>query len=197
MFRICQGWLIYEITGSPWSLGLVGAANAIPAIFFNLFGGVFADRWDKRKLIITTQLTTGSLIFLLATLTLLGWVESWHVLAVAFLAGGVEAFDNPARQALYPHLIDRRVMMSAVAMNSSIWQGTRIVAPGIAGVLIDLINTATAMYISGMGFVGLVVVMMRLNVPPIPRVASAALSRTSKTPSNSSRSIPFSLSGLA
>jgi MFS family permease len=169
MFRICQGWLIYEITGSPWSLGLVGAANAIPAIFFNLFGGVFADRWDKRRLIISTQLTTGCLIFLLATLTLFGWVESWHVLAVAFLAGGVEAFDNPARQALYPHLIDRRVMMSAVAMNSSIWQGTRIVAPGIAGVLIDLINTETAMYISGMGFVVLVVVMARLNVPPIPR----------------------------
>ena len=169
MFRVCQGWLIYEITGSPWSLGLVGAANAIPAIFFNLFGGVFADRWDKRRLIISTQLTTGLLIFLLATLTLMGQVESWHVLAVAFLAGGVEAFDNPARQALYPHLIDRRVMMSAVAMNSSIWQGTRIVAPGIAGVLIDLINTEAAMYISGLGFVVLVVVMMRLHVPPIPR----------------------------
>ncbi|MEC9287027.1 MAG: MFS transporter [Chloroflexota bacterium] len=169
MFRVCQGWLIYEITGSPWSLGLVGAANAIPAIFFNLFGGVFADRWDKRRLIISTQLTTGGLIFILATLTMLGWVESWHVLAVAFLAGGVEAFDNPARQALYPHLINRRVMMSAVAMNSSIWQGTRIVAPGIAGILIDLINTETAMYISGMGFVVLVAVMARLNVPPIPR----------------------------
>jgi hypothetical protein len=141
MFRVGQGWLIYEITGSPWSLGLVGAANAIPAIFFNLFGGVFADRLDKRRLIIATQLTTGSLIFLLATLTLLGWVETWHVLAIALLAGGVEAFDNPARQALYPHLIDRKVMMSAVAMNSVIWQGTRIIAPGIAGILIDLINT--------------------------------------------------------
>ena len=171
MFRVGQGWLIYEITGNPWSLGLVGAANAIPAIFLNLFGGVFADRLDKRRLIIFTQLTTGSLIFLLATLTLVGAVESWHVLVVALLAGGVEAFDNPARQALYPHLIDRKVMMSAVAMNSVIWQGTRIVAPGIAGVLIDLINTESALYISGMGFVVLAVVMARLKVPPIPRGA--------------------------
>ena len=171
MFRVGQGWLIYEITGNPWSLGLVGAANAIPAIFLNLFGGVFADRLDKRRLIIFTQLTTGSLIFLLATLTLVGAVESWHVLVVALLAGGVEAFDNPARQALYPHLIDRKVMMSAVAMNSVIWQGTRIVAPGIAGVLIDLINTESALYISGMGFVLLAVVMARLKVPPIPRGA--------------------------
>jgi MFS family permease len=171
MFRVGQGWLIYEITGSPWSLGLVGAANAIPAIFFNLFGGVFADRLDKRRLIIATQLTTGSLIFLLATLTLLGWVETWHVLAIALLAGGVEAFDNPARQALYPHLIDRKVMMSAVAMNSVIWQGTRIIAPGIAGILIDLINTESAMYIAGSGFVVLAVVMARLEIPPIPRGA--------------------------
>ena len=163
--------MIYEITGSPWSLGLVGAANAIPAIFFNLFGGVFADRLDKRLLIICTQLTTASLIFLLATLTLLGWVESWHVLLIALLAGGVEAFDNPARQALYPHLIDRKAMMSAVAMNSTIWQGTRIIAPGIAGILIDLINTGSALCIAGMGFVVLAVVMARLKIPTIPRGA--------------------------
>ncbi len=169
MFRVGQGWLIYEITGSPWSLGLIGAANAIPAIFFNLFGGVFADRLDKRHLIISTQIITGSLIFILATLTLFGQVEAWHVVLVALLAGGVEAFDNPARQALYPHLIDRKVMMSAVAMNSTIWQGTRIIAPGIAGILIDLINTETALYISGAGFVVLAVVMGRLKIPPIPR----------------------------
>ena len=169
MFRVAQGWLIYEITGSPWSLGLIGAANAIPAIFFNLFGGVFADRLDKRRLIISTQIITGSLIFILATLTLFGQVEAWHVMLVALLAGGVEAFDNPARQALYPHLIDRKVMMSAVAMNSTIWQGTRIIAPGIAGILIDLINTESALYISGSGFVVLAVVMGQLKIPPIPR----------------------------
>ena len=171
MFRVGQGWLIYLITGSVWSLGLVGAANAIPAIFFNLFGGVFADRLDKRRLIMFTQLATGGLIFILATLTLLDRVESWHVLLIAFLAGGVEAFDNPARQALYPHLIDRSVMMSAVAMNSVIWQSTRIVAPAIAGILIDVINTESVLYISGMGFVVLAVVMARLKIAPIPRGA--------------------------
>ena len=171
MFRVGQGWLIYEITGSAWSLGLVGAANAIPGIFFNLFGGVFADRLDKRRLIIYTQLTTGGLVFLLATLTLLDLVEPWHVLVIAFLAGGVEAFDNPARQALYPRLIHRSVMMSAVAMNSVIWQSTRIIAPGVAGILIDLFNTESALYISGFGFVVLAVVMARLKIAPIPRGA--------------------------
>jgi len=171
MFRVGQGWLIYEITGNPWSLGFVGAANAIPAIFFNLFGGVLADRLDKRRLIMFTQLTTASLVFFLATLTLIGQVESWHILLIALLAGGVEAFDNPARQALYPHLIERKVMMSAVAMNSVIWQGTRIIAPAIAGILIDVINTESALYISGFGFIVLAVVMARLKIPAIPRGA--------------------------
>jgi MFS family permease len=87
------------------------------------------------------------------------------------LAGGVEAFDNPARQALYPHLIERKVMMSAVAMNSVIWQGTRIIAPAIAGILIDVINTESALYISGFGFIVLAVVMARLKIPAIPRGA--------------------------
>ena len=171
MFRVGQGWLIYEITGNPWSLGFVGAANAIPAIFFNLFGGVLADRLDKRRLIMFTQLTTASLVFFLATLTLIGQVESWHILLIALLAGGVEAFDNPARQALYPHLIERKVMMSAVAMNSVLWQGTRIIAPAIAGILIDVINTESALYISGFGFIVLAVVMARLKIPAIPRGA--------------------------
>jgi MFS family permease len=99
----------------------------------------------------------------------LGVVQPWHILAVAFLAGAVEAFDTPARQAIYPHLIDRKVMMSAVAMNSVIWQSTRIIAPAIAGFIIDFINTETALFISGAGFFVMSVVMFFLRIPPIPR----------------------------
>ena len=149
MFRVGQLWLIYQLTDSPWFLGYAGIANALPGMFFNLFGGVFADKLDKRILIVTTQATTASLITLLAILTLLGVVQPWHILAVAFLAGAVEAFDTPARQAIYPHLIDRKVMMSAVAMNSVIWQSTRIIAPAVAGFIIDFINTEAALFISG------------------------------------------------
>ena len=167
MFRVGQVWLIYELTGSPLSLGYVGVANAVPAIIFNLFGGVFADKLDKRLLIRTTQTITAGLIFLLATLTVMGMVQPWHILAVAFAAGAVEAFDTPARQALFPHLIDRKVMMSAVAMNSTIWQGTRIVAPAVAGLIIDLAGTAVSFYLAGVGFLTLAAVMHRLRVPPI------------------------------
>src|ERR687888_1771364 len=127
MLRFGQFWLVYQLTDSPLPLGYVGLANGVPAICLNLFGGVFADRFDQRRLIIITQSLTASLIFVLATLTLLGVVQVWHVLVIAFCAGAVESFDQPARQSLYPHLIDRKVMLSAVALNSSIRQGTRLI----------------------------------------------------------------------
>ncbi|MQG57062.1 MAG: MFS transporter [SAR202 cluster bacterium] len=164
-----QIWLTYELTGSYVKLGFVASANAIPSIALNLFGGVFADRLDKRKLIIVTQLVTASLIFLLGTLTLTGRIEVWHILAIALVSGATNAFDQPARQALYPHLIDRTVMVSAVALNSAIWQGTRIVAPTVAGVIIGAIDTAAAFYLAGSGFVVMAMVMFWLHIPKIER----------------------------
>jgi len=153
MLTFGQLWLVHELTESPLFLGFVGVATAVPAIALNLFGGVFADRLDKRRLIMVTQALSALIIFLLATLTVLELVEVWHVLAIAFVTGAVNAFDQPARQALYPHLIDRKVMMSAVAMNSSIWQGTRIAAPAAAGIIIAVTGTAMTFFLAGLGFI--------------------------------------------
>ncbi|MCI0896337.1 MAG: MFS transporter, partial [Chloroflexi bacterium] len=105
MLRFGQFWLMYELTGSPLALGYIGLANGIPAIFLNLFGGVAADRMDQRRLIYVTQTITASLIFILATVTFLEMVTIWHLLIISFLAGAVEAFDQPARRALFPQLI--------------------------------------------------------------------------------------------
>jgi MFS family permease len=165
MLRFGQFWLIYQLTGSPVALGYMGLASGVPAICLNLFGGVFADRFDQRRLIMTTQSITASLIFLLATLTLLDAVRVWHVVVIAFFAGAVEAFDQPARQSLYPHLIDRRVMVSAVALNSCIWQGTRIIAPAVAGFIIAWAGTAVAFYLAGLGFFIMATVIYSLRVP--------------------------------
>lgn len=167
MLIFAQGWLTFELTGSPLYLGYVAVASALPSIALNLFGGVFADRLDKRKLIFFTQILTAAIIFTLAFLTLFELVRVEHIMALAFAAGAVNAFDQPARQALYPHLIDRRVIMSAVALNSAIWQGTRIVAPAVAGIIIGLIGTATAMFVAGAGFVVMAIVILALRVPRI------------------------------
>src|SRR4030095_12071845 len=166
MLRFGQFWLVYPPTGSPLPLGYVGLANGVPAICLNLFGGVFADRWDQRRLVIVTQSLTASFIFVLATLTFLNVVQVWHILVIAFCAGAVESFDQPARQSLYPHLIDRKVMRSAVALNSCIWKGTRIIMPAVAGCIIAWTSPAVAFYLAGLGFVGMATVTYRLPVPP-------------------------------
>ena len=176
VFQFSQLWLMYQLTGSPLSLGYVGLANAIPGIVLNLFGGVYADRLDQRRLIIVTQLITASLIGLLASLTLLGLVRPWHIFAIAFSVGAVEAFNQPARQSLYPRLIERRVLVSAIALNSSIWQGTRIVAPALAGVTIALVGTSTAFYGAAVCSALMALVIFFLRVPPVadaPRSSAA------------------------
>ena len=169
--RFGQFWLMYELTESPLSLGYVGLAQALPGIVFNLLGGVFADKMDQRRLIMATQSLTASLVFVLATLTLMDLVQVWHVVAIAFLAAGVNAFDEPARHALYPHLIERRAMTSAVALNSAVWQGNRIVAPALAGVIISVADTEAAFYLAGLGSLTMVVVIYFLRVPRFTRGA--------------------------
>ena len=96
-----------------------------------------------------TQLITASLVFLLAFITLLEVVQVWHIILIAFVAGGVGAFDQPAQQALYPHLIDRKAIVSAVALDSAVWQGMRIVAPAGAGFVISRAGTSTAFFLAG------------------------------------------------
>jgi MFS family permease len=165
VLRFGQSWLIYQLTGSPLALGYVGLASGVSAIGLNLFGGVLADRFDQRRVIMTTQSLTAGFIFVLATLTLLDAVQVWHVVVIAFGVGAVEAFDGPARQVLYPHLIDRRAMISAVALNSAIWQGTRIIAPAVAGVIIAWAGTAVAFYLAGLGCCTMTAMIYRLRVP--------------------------------
>ena len=165
MLNFSQFWIIHELTQSPLYLGYVGLANALPAIALNIFGGVVADRLDRKRLIGITQTINGLIILILAGLTFMGIVQAWHVIALAFIAGAINAFDQPARQALYPSLIDRSVMMNAVALNSAIWTGTRIIAPAIAGIIISLSNTATSFLISALGFFIMAFIVLSLNIP--------------------------------
>lgn len=168
-----QLWLVHELTGSPLYLGYVGLANALPAIALNLVGGVVADRFDRRRLIMATQVITAGLILVLATLTATGIVQVWHILAIAAVTGAVNAFNTPARMALFPHLIERPALMSAVALNSSIWQGTRIVAPAVAGVLVAFFGTATAFYAAAAGNLTMAVVVWFLKVPAFRAIGKA------------------------
>ena len=164
MLQFSLLWLVHDLTRSALYLGYVGAAAAVPAILLNLFGGVLADRLDRRCLIVATQTTLAALIFTLATLKLLDIVEVWHVLSIAAITGAVNAIDMPSRMAFYPNLIDRKAMMSAVALNSALWQGTRVPAPAVAGFIIARAGTEGSFFAAGAGFLTMAAVIYFLRV---------------------------------
>ena len=177
MLIVTIAWLMYDITGSSVQLGLVGLSMAVPAIVLNLFGGVVADKVDPRRLIMIVQSLNAVAVGTMATLALMGLVQPWHIMANAFIMGALGAFDQPSRQAIFPHLIDRRVMMNAVALNSMIWQGNRIVGPAIAGVLIAWVGVPLTLYLATAGFLVFVVFLSAIRMPNILRSGSATFFR--------------------
>ncbi len=167
LVTLAQGWLVYQLTGSALNLGLLGAAAATPNILMSLFGGVIADRFDKRKIILVTSTLTASLLFLLAILDATGQVRFWHVMTIAALTSLISGVEWPTRQALFPHLIERTGLLSAVALNSVLWQSTRMIMPALGGVLIAATSTAFLFALAGTGFVVMFGVMraIRLTLP--------------------------------
>ena len=170
MMQFGQIVLVHQLTESPIFLGLLGLSSGIPAILLNPVGGVYADRWDKRRLVVFTQTTTALLLLCLAVLTWLGMVNAWYCLFIAFLVGSVEAFDQSARRALFPHLVPRSALVSAVALNSAIWSGTRIVAPAAAGIIIAIFNPAIAFLAASIGFATMAYFIYKLQ--PIPSTST-------------------------
>ena len=154
----------------------MGLAAGLPAIALNLFGGVIADKVNQRRLLIVTQITSSMGMLALATLTLTGLVEPWHIIASAFLIGSVQAFDTPTRQSLFPHLIDREDMLNAVALNSMVWQGTRVIGPAIGGIIIGTrLGVAPGFFAPFLGFLIMAVMIATLRLPPIQRAKGASL----------------------
>ena len=175
IMTVAQGWLIYILTDSKIALGLVGLAAGLPAIALNLFGGVIADKVNQRRLLIATQTTSSMVMLALAILTLTGLVEPWHIITSAFLIGSVQAFDTPTRQSLFPHLIDREDMLNAVALNSMVWQGTRVIGPAIGGVIIGTrLGVAPGFFAPFLGFLMMAVMIATLRLPPIQRAEGAS-----------------------
>ena len=178
MAIVTQMWLIFDLTGSALQLGLLGLARAVPGIIMNLVGGVLADKFDQRRLLIGATTFSALLFATLATLTATGAVQVWHVMAVVFGAGACEAFMQPSRQALFPNLIDRRNMMSAVGLNSAAHPGTRMFAPLIAGVLIDQVGmghdgAAAALYAVSALTMVFTFALIGVRVPPIQRASGS------------------------
>ncbi len=164
------GWLIRnELTGDTRYLGYMSTAIAVPAVLLNLFGGVLADKLNPKRLMGFSQTATAAIAFSLAILTMRDIVNEWHVLAAAFLIGAVQALDTPARQSIFPRLIEREALFNAVALNASVWTGTRIFAPALAGVIVGLADISMGIFISAAGFLVLGLISPTLRLSPVER----------------------------
>lgn len=140
MQSVAQGWLVYLLTKSALSLGVVSFAQFLPVLLFTLLGGVAADRFDRQRLVIFTQSASLVQAAILATLTLTGVIQVWHIIALAFLLGTINALDTPARQSLIHELVAKEDLMNAIALNSTAFNSTRIVGPAIAGTLLGALS---------------------------------------------------------
>ena len=184
MLVATQAWLVYYLTGSPVALGLVGGVHAVPGIVVALVGGAFADRFNPRKIILIAQGSSAALMAILATLVVADLVEVWHIISVSFLTGVTQAFDSPARRTVWPPLVERSEFLSAISISQSVWNGTRIIAPGIAGFIIavggrlsgnEQAGAGVSLYVTFAGFLAMAVAMGMIRLPPMRRSAGASV----------------------
>ncbi|QLH22516.1 MFS transporter [Streptomyces sp. Rer75] len=152
MSRIAQDWLVLSLTGSSTAVGITTALQFLPMLLFGLYGGVIADRYPRRKLLLFTQTALGLCGLALATLTLSGHVQVWHVYLIAFLLGMVTVVDNPTRQVFVNEMVGPRDLRNAVSLNSANFQSARLIGPAVAGVLITAVGSGWAFLINGLSF---------------------------------------------
>ena len=164
MQMIARGWLAFELTGSFAMVGIVMMSWGIPGILFSLLGGALADRMNKRNVVLGSQLATGVLALITAVLITVGWIDIPTLFVLGLLQGTFFAFNMPARQALLAELVSPRELMNAIALNNMAMNGTRIIAPALAGVLIAAWGVDAAYYAQTVMYIFVLLFMLRL--PP-------------------------------
>lgn len=165
MQNMAQGWLVLQMTNSPFLLGLVSAIQFTPLLVLALFAGVVADRVPKRRLLIFTQSSLMLLAFILGILTLTGVVRYWQVLILAGLLGIANTFDMPARQAFVVEMVGKEDLMNAIALNSSIFNAARIVGPALAGLVIGRLGMAASFLLNGASFLAVIAGLLLIRIP--------------------------------
>src|SRR5262249_43095361 len=144
MQRVAQDWLVLNLTNSGTALGFVTALQFGPSLVLGLWGGVLADRLDKRKLLLGTQTALALVALTLGLLDVGGVVKYWHVLVLAAMLGMVTAVDTPTRQSFVVEMVGRNDLTNAVGINSTIFNGARIIGPAVAGLMITAVGTGWA-----------------------------------------------------
>jgi MFS family permease len=177
MQAVAQAWLVYEISHSDLTLGIVGFAAAIPALIVSPWGGVIVDRVPKRAVLIATQVSAMLLAFILAALAFTHTVQVWHVVALAAGLGIVNAFDGPARQAFVVEMVGREDLTNAIAVNSMMFNSARVIGPAIGGLLLASVGASWCFLINGLSYLAVIAGLWAMQLPPntVHRAVAAPL----------------------
>ncbi|MCK9423607.1 MAG: MFS transporter [Bacteroidales bacterium] len=166
MQNIALSWLVYRLTGSVFLLGLVGFTSQIPTFVLAPFTGVLTDRYSRLKIMILAQVFFMLQALTMAMLVLFNLIEVWHIIALSLVFGIISAFDAPARQSLVIDLIDNRADLgNAIALNSAIFNGARLVGPAIAGITIAAVGEGICFLLNTFSFVAVIIALLRIKIP--------------------------------
>ena len=166
MHSAAQGWLVFKLTNSPFYLGLVGSAMTMPILLFTMAGGVAADRFFKRNIILTAQIILMLLTLALAVMVSTGIVTVWHVLVISFLIGTTNSFEIPARQSFFIELVGKENLMNAIALNSAAFHGARMIGPTIAGIIMGFFGLSACFYLNSLSFLATITGLLKMRFKP-------------------------------
>ncbi|MDE2182780.1 MAG: MFS transporter [Alphaproteobacteria bacterium] len=166
---VAQGWLVYRLSHSPFYLGLATFAGQVPVFFVASFGGMIADRVDRRRLLVLTQMLSMLESVALAVLTLLGVIQVWEIILLALFQGTVNAFDIPTRQAFTIDMVGREDLRFAISLNSMMFNLARILGPTVAGLIIAAAGEGVCFSIDAVSYAAVLVGLLLMVVPPHPR----------------------------
>jgi predicted MFS family arabinose efflux permease len=168
MQMLAQSWLVYKLSNSSVYLGLDAFFGQIPIFLFSLFGGVFADRRSRRKLLLMSQLIQMTCAFLLTGLVLTGVVRVWHIWCLSFTVGLAQSFGGPAYSALIPTLVRREDLWNAIALNSIQFNLARVVGPMLGGIALNKFGAAWCFGLNGLSFVAVIISLLMIRVSFVP-----------------------------
>ena len=177
MQSVAQGWLVYSLTKSPLYLGMVAAATSLPILLFSLVGGVIADRYPKRDLLLFTQALSILPALALGILTSTGVVTVWHVAMLGALLGTINALDIPVRQSFLAEMVEKGHIGNAIALNSAAFNGARIIGPVIAGMTIAYLGIPACFYLNALSFLAVIAALSRIRAKGDVRTASEGMLR--------------------
>ncbi len=165
--QIAMSWLVYRMTNSAFLLGLIGFSSQICIFFFSPFAGVLSDRWNRHRILLLTQLSAMVQAFILSILTLTGIIMVYHIVLLSLFLGFINSFDMPNRHAFVVELVERREDLgNAIALNSFMFNGARLVGPSIAGILISLLGEGICFFINGISFLAVIIALLAMKITP-------------------------------